>query len=304
MARNPDKVTVRIPASTSNCGPGFDTLGIAFALYNTLVVERMPDARIVSSEGPACEALAMVEEAAAGFFATARTGAIGFRYQLSGDVPRSRGLGSSVTIRAGIVAALNAISGAGLNGFDIAAIVTQLEGHPDNATAGVLGGFCVGRSSPDDGRLMDVVRFDVPDSLSFVVASPEMEVKTDGSRAVLPARIPFADAVRSVNGVAFFVAAFASGEFGRLRHGFDDFLHEPHRLPGIPGSMEALAAGRTAGALGAWLSGSGSSLACLVYERDAVAVSEAMSASLTVSRVLHEMRVLRADNQGVEVLRD
>jgi homoserine kinase len=301
MGAGVDNVRVRMPASTSNCGPGFDTLGIAFALYNTVEVERMPDPRIVSGGGPACPAIEMVEEAATAFFRTARTGAVGFRYKFVGDVPPSRGLGSSVTVRAGIVAALNALSGSGLTPFQIAAIVTELEGHPDNATAGVLGGLCVGRSAPDDGRLLDVVRFEVPDSIEFVVASPELEVKTSDSRAVLPSRIPFADAVRSVNAVSFFVAAFASGDFDRLRHGFDDFLHEPHRLPKIPGAQDALAAGRNAGALGGWLSGSGSSVACLAWQRDAVAISDAMSASLARSGVNHTMRVLAGDNRGLVV---
>jgi homoserine kinase len=301
MGAGVDNVRVRMPASTSNCGPGFDTLGIAFALYNTVEVERMPDARIESAAGANCQAHAMVEASAARFFSTARTGAIGFRYKFAGDVPPSRGLGSSVTIRAGIVAALNALSGVGLSSFQIASIVTDLEGHPDNATAGVLGGLCVGRSAPDDGRLLDVVRFEVPDSLAFVVASPELEVKTSDSRSVLPSRIPFGDAVRSVNGASFFVAAFASGDYAKLRHGFDDFLHEPHRLPNIPGAQDALGAGRAAGALGAWLSGSGSSVACLVYRDDAAAVSKAMSASLSRSEVAHAMRVLAADNKGVVV---
>lgn len=302
MASGSDRVEVRIPASTSNCGPGFDTIGIALALHNTVVVERMPDARIVSSQGPGCRALAMVVEAATAFFASARTGSIGFRYQISGDVPHARGLGSSVTVRAGIVASLNALSGAGLGRFELAALVARLEGHPDNATAGVLGGFCVGRSSPNDGRLLDVVRFNVSDSLTFVVASPELEIKTSASRGILPGRVPFADAIRTVNAAGFFIAAFATGQFERLRHGFDDFLHEPYRLPGIPGAKESLAAGRGAGALGAWLSGSGSSLACLAFERDATAVAEAMSASLRASEMPHRMRVLRADNQGVSVL--
>jgi len=297
-----DKVRVRMPASTSNCGPGFDTLGIALSLHNTADVERMPDARIVSSNGPDCPALAMVEEAAGAFFAAARTGAIGFRYRFEGEVPLSRGLGSSVTVRAGIVAALNALSGAGLSPFEQAALVTALEGHPDNATAGVLGGLCVGRSAPDDGRLLDVVRFEVPGTLAFVVASPELEVKTNDSRRVLPSKIPFGDAVRSVNGAAFFIAAFASGDFSRLRHGFDDFLHEPYRLPSIPGASDALAAGRQAGALGAWLSGSGSSVLCLAFDRDAAEVSNAMSGAMSRMGVKHTMRTLRGENRGVEIL--
>lgn len=302
MPAGVDNVRVRMPASTSNCGPGFDTLGIALSLYNTIDIARMSDARIVSSIGPGCQALAMVEEAASAFFATAGTGAIGFRYRLEGDVPPSRGLGSSVTVRAGVVAALNAISGAGFSPFELAALVTELEGHPDNATAGVLGGLCVGRSSPADGRLLDVVRFEVPDSLAFVVASPELEVKTNESRSVLPARIPFGDAVRSINAASFFIAAFASGEFDKLRHGFDDFLHEPYRLPSIPGASSALAAGRKAGALGGWLSGSGSSVLCMTHERDAAAIGEAMSASMGGEGVPHTTRTLRGENKGIEIL--
>lgn len=302
MGTATDRIVARIPASTSNCGPGFDTIGIAVRLHNSVALERMPDLRIVSSKGPGCAALPMVEAAAAAFFASSQAGAIGFRYEVSGDVPPSRGLGSSVTVRAGIVAALNALTDAGLSRFQLAAIVTELEGHPDNATAGVLGGCCIGRVSPADGRLLDVVRFNVPDSLAFVVASPELEVRTSDSRGVLPSRIPFIDAVRSLNGAAFFVAAFATGDFEKLRQGFDDFLHEPYRLPGIPGAAEALAAGRSAGALGAWLSGSGSSLISMVNERDAGEVSDAMSESLRASGTVHQMRVLRGDNRGVEII--
>ncbi len=144
----------------------------------------------------------------------------------------------------------------------------------------MLGGFCVSRTSPVSGAYLDSVRIKVPPDLAFVVAAPRIEMRTGESRAVLPRRVPHADAVRSLNAAAFLVAVFATGEYAKLKHAVADFLHEPYRLPRIPGAREAIDAGVAAGAFTGWLSGSGSGVLCVCERAAAAAVRAAMATAL------------------------
>ncbi len=302
-----DSVTVRVPGSTSNCGSGFDTLGLALRIYNRLTVTRLADAKTpVSAEGalPASRAPdgAMVEAAAAAFFQKTGRAPFGFSYRIAGDVPAARGLGSSGAVRAGLVAGLNALAGAGLSARQIIELVTALEGHPDNAAAAVLGGFCVSRTSPVNGAYLDCVRIAVPPELAFVVVSPRVEIHTRESRGALPRTLPYFDAVKSINAASFLVAAFATREFRKLRHAVADFMHEPYRLPGIPGGRPAIDAGIAAGALTGWLSGSGSSVLCVCEEPAAAVVRRAMESALKDAGVgCDGSWSLAADNDGLAV---
>ena len=134
---------VRVPASTSNCGPGFDTLGLAFQLYNEVIVARRDDGAIRYAGDDARfqkQEQAMIEEIAGTFFERSGVEPFGFSFEIRGEVPLARGLGSSVTVRAGVLAGLNAIAGDPLDRRAIAELVTELEGHPDNAVAAVFGG--------------------------------------------------------------------------------------------------------------------------------------------------------------------
>ncbi len=300
MSAVSDSVTVHVPASTSNCGAGFDTLGLAFKLYNHVTLRRV--AGEVRPARPADErATAMVASAATAYFAATGHAPFGFVFSIEGDVPAARGLGSSITVRAGVVAGLDALTGGRLPRSRMVAILTALEGHPDNAAAGVLGGFCVPRTDPADGTYLDCVRFEVPAELAFVVASPLVEILTKESRGALPATLPYFDAVRSINSAAYLVAVMASRDYDKLRHAAGDFMHEPYRLPGIPGAQAALAAGNSAGALTGWLSGSGSSVLCVCRREGAAVVLAAMRGAFTAAGLACEGRILEADNAGLRV---
>jgi len=180
-------------------------------------------------------------------------------------------------------------------------IVTALEGHPDNASAGVLGGFTVSRFDPVSGAFVDTIKVAVPEELTFVVVSPELELLTKESRGALPATLPYFDAIRSLNSAAYLAAAFTSGEYEKLRHAVADYTHEPYRLPKIPGGREAIEAGEAAGALTGWLSGSGSSVLCISREDCAERVATAMQAAFQKRSVACTARVLFADNDGLRV---
>ncbi len=136
------------------------------------------------------------------------------------------------------------------------------------------------RTSPVNGAYLDGVRIAVPPELAFVVVAPGVEMRTREARRVLPRRVPHVDAVRSLNAAAFLVAVFATGEYAKLRHAVADFLHEPYRLPRIPGGREAIEAGMEAGALTGWLSGSGSGVLCVCERATAAGVRAAMAAAL------------------------
>jgi len=284
MKKSLGQVVVRVPASTSNCGAGFDTLGLALGLYNRVTLRRAEAggrrgiaavAPVAARPGDAA-AQPMVAAAARAFFLGADLAPESFSYRIEGEVPAARGLGSSVTIVAGVLAGLDALHGTGFSRHDLVAMATVVEGHPDNAGAGILGGFCVSRCDPATGAYRDTVRFPVPAELVFVVASPGVELLTSQSRRALPAMIPYFDAVRSINSAAYFVAAFAAGDFAKLRGAMGDFMHEPYRLPLIPGAAAAIAAGTEAGAHSGWLSGSGSSVLCASPLAPAAKVGAAM----------------------------
>jgi homoserine kinase len=293
-------VTVRVPASTSNCGSGFDSLGLALRLHNRVTLTRRGDDAIHAERPEDGRAAAMVEEAVQAFRTAVPGPTTGFSYRIDGEVPAARGLGSSVTVLAGVVAGLNAFAGSPLSRHDLVGLVTALEGHPDNASAGVLGGFCAARCDAA-GRYVDTVRVAVPDHVVAVVVSPAHEIATKESRGALPAVLPFFDAVKSVNSAVYLTAAFATGDFAKLRGAVQDYFHEPYRLPKIPGARAAIEAGIAAGALTGWLSGSGSSVLCLCERAQAEAAAGAMAAAFAAAGIATQTRQLVADNDGLQV---
>ncbi len=294
-------LTIRVPGSTSNCGAGFDTLGLGLQIYNTVQIQSRDDGKVVPARESDARALAMVEEAVLAFEQNTRATRQGFEFTITGDVPAARGLGSSVTVLAGVLAGLNRWADEPLTRDGLVKLITELEGHPDNAMAGVLGGFCVGRCGDTAADYRGLIRVEVPEGLKFVVVSPAVEVATKASRGVLPPQISHGDAVRSVNSAAYLTAAFISGDLAKLQGAASDFLHEPYRLPGIRGAQAAIAAGVAAGALTGWLSGSGSSVLCVAESHTADRTAAAMRAAFTDEGVNSEARVLLADNAGLVI---
>jgi homoserine kinase len=297
MTRSIPSITVCVPATTANLGPGFDTLGIALELYNHVRLSPNGSSamRLVSAIDDANRsgAGAMIDEAADRFFKHSSTSPFGCDVSLTGDVPAARGLGSSVTVRLGVVAGLNALSGAKLTRPRLLDLVTALEGHPDNAAPATFGGFTVA------GRLEDGVRciaFPVPAAARFVALIPRFEVKTSEARILVPDSLSRVDTVHNLNRAALITAAFASGNLEALRGLFEDRIHQPYRRKLIPQLNAVIRAGEGAGAIGGWLSGSGSTIVCLSL-RNPREVAEAMQLELPGS----DIHILRADARGVQV---
>jgi len=290
---------VRVPGTTANLGSGFDVLGIALKLYNRVAVTQVPrrGVRIVSpiSDEARAGATQMVEEASSAFFRKTRTRAFGWDVSITGDVPVARGLGSSTTVLVGALAALDAIAGTGLGKEGVFQLANELEGHPDNAAPATFGGFTASAPAPEGAR---VARFPVSSKVRFVVLVPGFEVRTSDARRLLPSAYPKADVVHALGRVAMITAAFASGDLGPLTGMFDDRVHQPCRTPLIPALPRVIAAGVRAGAVGGWLSGSGSTIVCLATA-DAEPVGRAMQRALPESR----LHVVAADASGYRLER-
>ncbi len=283
----PDRVTVRIPASTSNLGPGFDQLGVALSLYNHVTVTRAPGLPALHPAHP------MVESAAALFFEHSGGAPFPFQWEVSGEVPPGRGLGSSVTLRLGILAALNELTGRPFARDGIFRLAHELEGNPDNAAPSAFGGFVL-----TDARGQSF-RFEVAPRLRFVLLIPDFEMLTAESRRVLPPVIAHREAVINSGNACMITAAFATGAYEKLRRCFGDFLHQPHRAALIPGFHEIIAAGEAAGALGGFLSGSGSTVCCVTLENEAAAGDAMLAAWPGPGSAL--VRTVSADNEGLRI---
>jgi homoserine kinase len=289
--------TVRIPGTTANLGSGFDTLGLAVALYNRATVRRRSDRRVEITSPIAEEAragaLAMLEEAAAAFFKKTHAQRFGVDLHLAGDVPIARGLGSSVTARLGCVAGLNALAGSPLDRQGLLEVVAALEGHPDNAAPAVFGGFTAAGFVGSEVRC---IRVPLPSRIRLVTLIPHFEVSTPEARKRVPQTFSKADTIHILNRASLVTAAFATGRLENLRGCFDDRIHQPYRAALIPGMDAILAAGVKAGAIGGWLSGSGSTLMCLALDNPE-AIATAMQRKMPKAAV----HILKPDNAGLKL---
>jgi len=206
-------------------------------------------------------------------------------------------LGSSATVRLGILLALNRLSGNPLDRLKIFQLCADLEGHPDNAAPATFGGFTVARSARC--AVATIQRFAVSPRLYFVLLVPDLEIQTSRARNVLPSKISHAEAVQNCANACALTAAFVSRDYGNLRGVFADHLHQPYRAKLVPFLPRVVAAAEKTGALGAFLSGSGSTIAAVTL-RSAKEVGQAMLRAM--GAIPTRIIITHADNHGAKIL--
>jgi homoserine kinase len=282
LAASMNEVTIRVPATTANLGPGYDALGVALQIENRVTVRRATPTR----------EHAMGAEVAAKFFPASNTAPFVFDWSIAGEVPSSRGMGSSVTVRLGLLHGLNELAGHPLHAQRLFELCAELEGHPDNAAPAAFGGFTVAGGA-------EVSRFPVAPELKFVLLIPDFEIATPDARRVLPAQIDRLGAARSCANACRITAAFASQNYALLRGAFEDHLHQPYRERAlIPFLSAVIAAGERAGALGGFLSGSGSTICCIAEQKEEEIGAAMFAASGNAgARIV----ITAADNDGARI---
>jgi homoserine kinase len=233
---------VRVPASSANLGPGYDVLAAAVGLHLDLEVEETGGFAVETDLDVARDRSNLAVRA----FERLHP-ADDFTFRISSGIPLSGGLGSSA---AATVAGLAAADHLFELDADLLALATELEGHPDNAAAAVLGGFVICA----DGR---ATRFDAPAGLEAVLVVPHEAVRTAEARQAMPAEVPIGDAVFTAAHAALLVHGLGRGDWDLVSRGLQDRLHQPRRSHLYPRSMELAARATDVGALGATISGAG-----------------------------------------------
>lgn len=265
------RLVLDVPASTANLGAGYDCLGLALELCNRVTVEAVEGDGAVELAttgegagelgGERSNRFVMGLEAAIGAQLGPRPPQLGWRIAARNRIPLSRGLGSSAAAAVGGVWAGNLLGGGGLADSALLRLATDIEGHPDNASAALLGGFVV---SAHLGQRVEAIRFDAPAGLRAVLFVPDRRLSTADMRRVLPAEVPLRDAVSNMSRIAIGVAGIASGRYELLADLTVDRIHEPYRSVAYPQLPRLTGAARAAGALGAFLSGAGSTVLAFV----------------------------------------
>jgi homoserine kinase len=304
------RVAVRVPASTSNLGAGFDCVGMAVGRWLTV------DARLERGGAPGVrlerhgtlEALALPPARdlvwrgfAAACRAAGRRVPAGVVLRATSDIPLGRGLGSSAAALVAGAAAANALLGLGLSGDALFRLVAGIEGHPDNAAPAVYGGARLVVGSGNGGSV--VVPVEVHRSLAFVFVVPDFAVATAKARAVLPRGVSFGTAVKAASRAAALVAGLARADAPLLAAALDDVLHVPHRRRLVRGYVAVVRAARAAGAFGATLSGSGSAIVAVASRARAAAVARAMTRAWRAAGVEAETFEIRRPAAGYHVTR-
>ncbi len=285
------RVAVEVPATSANLGAGYDCLGLALEMTDRIELEVRLWSRggielTVEGEGSGELTADRDNRFVRGLEAALRLvrgelpeGA-GWRIAMTNRIPLARGLGSSAAATVGGAIAGNALVGGVLTTTQLLGLATEIEGHPDNAAAALLGGFVV--VGTVDGA-PQAIRFDAPRDLRTVVFIPDLRLETSAMRDVLPRKIPRADAVANLGRVALGVAGLATGRHDLLRTLTIDSLHEQYRAALFPELPVLVDAARDAGALGACLSGAGSAV---------IAFSDSVS---TLTRIESAFSAVAAD---------
>jgi len=263
-----NKITIKVPATSANLGPGFDALGLALDMWNE--TEFKPaESFSLTIEGEGSTSLAsneknLIHRSAQKLFERLNRPAPALSIRCLNRIPLASGLGSSAAaILTGILGA-NALLGSELTNEEILNFATEMEGHPDNLAPALLGGLVV--STGDHGRVIARQLPIVP--IHITVVLPGFNFPTKQARAVLPKQVSLKDAVHNISRAVLLTEAFRIGDLRLLGEAMTDTLHQPYRLPLIPGAQSAMEAAKKAGASAVALSGAGPGIIAFSVDHD------------------------------------
>ncbi len=268
------KVSVKVPATSANLGPGFDCMGLAIPIYNTITIEEtvLPgtgiEINVLAAESSENELLmehipmdenSIVYKAVELLYNSIGQTPSELKITIQSEIPIARGLGSSASVIVGGLIAANELLGRPADETALLSIATEVEGHPDNVTPAIVGGLVI-TSQEDDGSIV-YRKLDWPEEWHLTVCVPDYELATDISRSVLPKEVPMADAVFNAKRMGMFVHAVHTKDIELMKLALKDRLHQPYRTKLVPG-LEKIVANlkHDENVIGTVLSGAGPSI--------------------------------------------
>ena len=268
------KVQVKVPATSANMGSGYDSIGIALDLYNTITLEECDhiDITDVNGQDVPTDETNLIYQCAKKIYDICGKPLPGLRIVEDCNIPQTRGLGSSSACTVAGILGANALLGNPLSQENIIDLAASIEGHPDNSTPAILGGFCV--ALLEYGKVWSV-RVPMNGTVDFITFIPDFELSTEKARAVLPKTIDHHDAVFNLARAALLAGSLTTGKLENVGVAVGDCLHQPYRFDLIPQGQDVVYAAKRMGALGAFISGAGPSIIAVVEAHDKTYLSRA-----------------------------
>lgn len=297
-------IKVSVPATSANLGPGFDCLGMAIDIYNTIEVEEGEEEGLYievpeeDRQKIPTDSSNLVYSSMLYLFNRVGYRAGGIRIKQTNNIPMAKGLGSSAACIVGGIVAANHIAGNPLTFQEMIELASNLDGHPDNVLPALVGGITVGCLHEEK---VYHSRLEPPDGICLALIMPEFELLTEKARAILPERIPFGDGVFNTGRAALLVASVIDGNMNNLSIAMEDRLHQPYRKSLIPGFDDVVAMAKANGAKGAFLSGAGPIIIAIVDERDKISFEKGMNDSLSELDNSWKLNWTKINHDGIKI---
>ncbi|MDB9373755.1 homoserine kinase [Nodularia sphaerocarpa] len=294
-------ITVTVPATTANLGPGFDCIGAALTLYNKFKFTRLDEGGlIIAVTGAEAERVQTDEsnllyQAFVKLYQYIGQTPPSVKMEIQLGVPLARGLGSSATAIVGGLVGANQLAGAPLTQLQVMELAIAMEGHPDNVVPALLGGCRLAATSAENWSICDIPW---DENIVPVLAIPDFELSTSEARQVLPTQVSRADAIFNTAHLGLLLRGLQTGKGEWLSTALQDKLHQPYRQALIPGYDAVNAAAMKAGAYGMVISGAGPTLLALVDKLHSQAVEAAMLSAWQSTGITATVRSLSLDTQG------
>ena len=310
------KISVKVPATTANLGAGFDCLGMALPIYNTITIEEtvLPGTgiqiNVINDENISNDLIlehvpqdenSIIYKAVELLYNSIGQIPGELKITVQSQIPIARGLGSSASVIVGGLLAANELLGKPADEVALLSIATEVEGHPDNVTPAIVGGLVLS-SLEDDGRII-YTKLDWPEEWAITVCVPDFELSTDIARSVLPKEVPMQDAVFNAKRLGMFVQAVNTHDEDLMRLALQDRLHQPYRMKLVPG-LEKITdtLKHEEDVLGCVLSGAGPSILIISRKNNLDKIKNIVKDTWTEFNVKADIMTLPVETQGAEVI--
>jgi homoserine kinase len=297
------KMKVKVPATTANLGPGFDTLGMALEIYNYIEVQTKDKGLDISIKGAGKDNLPvdknnLIYQAMESVFLKADVSPPGLKLNFINRIPLARGLGSSAAAIVGGLTAANELIGEKFSTQQLLNLAMEFEQHPDNITPALLGGLVV--STLQEGEIL-YKKIAVPD-IKVVVCIPDFELSTAKAREVLPEKVDFDDAVFNVSRTGLLLTGFLTQDYELVSKALDDRLHQCYRASLIPGFKDIVASLKDK-VLGVTLSGAGPTVVAFTQRgQETAEIGQEMVDAFAAQEIRAQYLVTSPTNQGTAII--